>query len=365
MGQVLELDSQIILPAGSSADAINRALVNFDQVFLEPGTYSLGTNELTIPVNKLLAGIQAGANDQPVLVSTLTSGTFINADDSSELRNLLVDGPGSGSANGIENIGASRIHLDRVTVQRFGVGIDNMSGSMFHCTIQDQAGDGVVYGGRFDIPMVIRGCRFLNNGSEGVLFSFTTVDGLHIIDSIFDGNGGTGISFSGVTTAANIFISNCLIDNNSIGIAVGATTIDRLIIDGCTISSNSQNGINITSSSVVGGCAFTNLNILTTSSGPGEGIRVGSGSTIIRDTIFDGIVARGNTGTGIRIDPASVNQVRITNCAAKGNGVSGIEASGALEGGADTAGHVWGNRAEGNTVSDFNISAAYVTADNV
>lgn len=375
MGRVLEQDGQVaLLESSTTVDEINAALEAHQVVLLEPGTYSFGTDQIIVPADKTLAGFgQAGFGDTFINSTMTASGAFISLGDRATLKNLIIDGPSSGSADGVRRTGTEPVLLDRVLSRNWGRrGFDAVVGDIIRCQASSNGDIGFVIEGNDGNSQLIDSCQANNNGGNGFRYQDfgSTVSNIFFINCYSLSNTGQGIASVSPSggSISNLWIQRCVFRFNSVnGInLVGDGAYFGVFIIDCEVDNNSNNGMTI--SSALDNIQYLHITNCAVTANSNTGILVSAPTGVLRHLICSGNASRSNvSGDGISIVVSgTIDQPRITANCIRGNGGDGLFCNGALAGGAASSrGHVIGNISRGNTGSEFNIGSNYLTADNV
>ena len=272
-----------ILPAGSTPAQINTALADYDVVYLEPGTYTMGATPIAIPSGKALIGLgdsSWGGTGAPQIDGTAgnTGANFITMNNG-YLSNVtcaanaaqavdIIAGNVGNYANYVDRVNVATVAANNlcaafvggfVRIDRFRV--DNVNGVYFNKSAIN------LYG-----PSVFS--NFVINNAP--TYGFTLLDGFIKIDNGYvNGNAKAtdyGIYYNNATGYANHWISNIRFYQCAIGIYYSYTTnrpwrvfITNCDTDSCTdgISLNGPAQASVTNCQAIGntvsGFYFTDM----------------------------------------------------------------------------------------------------------
>lgn len=250
----------VVLPSGSSASDINTALGSYDVVYLEAGTYSLGSTGITIPSGKKLAGVSDFYSNAAVLQWSGSPATRHLYMTNAILENVQIHLTGVAHTTTVVQ-GDSASDNNRVNhvyiLADTSASIYGFAGEFSEVTFWSTSGvDGMNLTGRpstVTAPGLTRIDQFNIYNAPTYGIRIDEVGGFHISRGYIDGNSGTtnyGIFRSGTTSQSQYTLEDIIVvDPGVCGIyfSSGATNynyniyLSDIIVDG--LSGTTQRGI--------------------------------------------------------------------------------------------------------------------------
>lgn len=308
----VDLDSNVVLPR-TEIESVPYALVSAD-------------GERRTPINT--AGITISADGSYYLTSNLSAsnnqnGVLVQAKNVTlDLNGFSIVGTGTGSGAGIVIVsGAKNVRIRNGTIRDFGsAGING--GATQGVTLEELAAlNNGSSGASIGTSSTVSHCQFRGNRNNGLDVS----DGSAIKDCVAVGNAAMGFtidtaslienSISDQNSTTGIFMSgqchvlNCTVRNNG---GNGIQSNEKALIESCVVGKNGDNGITIQQGSHVVHCvSFENKT---------NGILVNIGHSVL----IEDCTATSNSQDGI----ATQNSGLVVNCTANANGADGIDLRG-------------------------------------
>ena len=231
-------------PCKTFAGAISKTAAGGVISVLDPGGFGVVTitKAITIEGDGTLASILAAG----------TNGIIINAGagDAVVIRNLLIDGAGTG-LNGIRFLAGLALFVENCSIDRFtqkGIDFEPSGGSqLFVNNTVITNNNGAVNGGGIFIKPGAAGsatATIVNSRVERSLFGLRAegVSKVSIKESVFTGNSNQGVFAFSNGLAVNISVDTSLISMNGSGVrSEGIGSIIRLSDN--TITNNNTNGL--------------------------------------------------------------------------------------------------------------------------
>jgi hypothetical protein len=236
-------------PCKTFAGAISKTAVNGEIRCLDPAGYGAVTitKSITIECHEILASVLAASTTGVIINITSATDTLKTV----RLRNLILNGTGSGARAGIRGINilaARQVYLDDLRIDSF-------------------------------LNEGVRDARAVTGGAGS---------GLYIRNSIIRDNAGTGVTVAATGGVVNAVIENTFLNQNSNGVAVGAS---QQVVVTRSVLSNNTNGASADPSGVL---SINDSSI----NGNTVGVLASAGATIRlsnNDIAFNGTGVSGTT----------------------------------------------------------------------